>query len=206
MPTTPVNPDDALRKILGCEVLPPAKPAAPPPPPPPRAKPKPGKFSELCTPEELHQLLIYDPDTGTLTWRTRPMEWFKHCEYPKQVWTAWNSQNAGKPAMTSKGYRGARQGDINGHRYLAHMVIWAMKHGKWADVKHINGNRADNRIENLQEVVGATRDVAGVSWHKAYSRWYAVISVEGRQRHLGSFTDKDEAIAARRAAEKEYLA
>ncbi len=39
-----------------------------------------------------------------------------------------------------------------GHAYLAaHDVTWAVVHGSWpmSPVRHLNGNRWDNRIENL---------------------------------------------------------
>lgn len=44
----------------------------------------------------------------------------------------------------------------------------------------------------------------GVCWNKRREKWYAQIQVIGKIRHLGSFTNLDDAIAARKAAEQKY--
>lgn len=43
---------------------------------------------------------------------------------------------------------------IENTRVLEHRIVWAMHHGKWPSsyLDHLNGNRSDNRIENLREV------------------------------------------------------
>ena len=51
-----------------------------------------------------------------------------------------------------------------------------------------------------------TSGVKGVTWFKATKRWQARIAIAGKQTHLGFFKDKDEAITARKAAEKEHYA
>lgn len=45
---------------------------------------------------------------------------------------------------------------------------------------------------------------AGVCWSKRREKWYAHISVGGAATHLGSFTNLDDAIAARKAGEAKY--
>ena len=44
---------------------------------------------------------------------------------------------------------------------------------------------------------------AGVNFNKASGKWYASIQRGGKQQHLGTFTDIEDAIAARKKAEKE---
>lgn len=47
---------------------------------------------------------------------------------------------------------GYKRFKLKGKMYSAHRVMWALKHGEMPTrhIDHINGNRADNRIENLR--------------------------------------------------------
>ena len=66
--------------------------------------------------------------------------------------TNWNNRYAGKEVGTlrSNGYKSlVKKGKI----YYLHRIIWEMHHGKISDgfqIDHINFDRADNRIDNLQ--------------------------------------------------------
>lgn len=82
-------------------------------------------------------------------------------------------------------------------------------------IDHINGNRDDNRIENLREVtiqenrknVTVARNasgVVGVTWAKKEGNWRASISINGRAINLGHFQNLEDAIACRKQAELEY--
>jgi len=66
--------------------------------------------------------------------------------------------------------------------------------------------RLASPVENGQNRSGApsnsTSGHLGVHWHA--NRWRARINVEGRDIHLGRFTDIEDAIAARKAAERRY--
>jgi len=46
--------------------------------------------------------------------------------------------------------------------------------------------------------------VCGVYWHKGCGKWYACIHVNYKNKHLGYFVNKEDAIAARKQAEFEY--
>jgi hypothetical protein len=46
-----------------------------------------------------------------------------------------------------------------------------------------------------------TSGVVGVSWHKESGSWVAIIRINCKRIHLGSFKNKQEAILARKAAE-----
>ena len=101
-----------------------------------------------------------------------------------------------------------------GRHYYVHRVIWLVEHGEEAEqIDHINGNRTDNRIENLRSVSCMenmrnqkarktnTSGVTGVSWCQHKKRWLARIHAGGRNRFLGYFKTLDEAKAERKSAE-----
>lgn len=156
-------------------------------------------------PEQLHDLLDYNPETGEMRWKARPANLFKAEHYQR----TWNTRQAGKRAFTVS-HQGYRRGMLFRRMYLEHIIAWAMAHGEWptAQIDHINGDRADNRIANLREVTRAqncrnarmksnnTSGATGVVPHKG--RWRAYINL-----HLGIFDTIEEATEARKAAERE---
>lgn len=145
----------------------------------------------MLTQSELKSQLNYDPDTGIFTW------------------------------LVSKG-RKAKINDIAGYKrvdgynvirlnskdYLAHRLAWLYVNGEFPkeSIDHINGNPSDNRIINLRNLshrenmqnqrnarVGTTSGVLGVHWHKGNNKWCAQIKANGKQMHIGYFSDKNEA-------------
>lgn len=98
---------------------------------------------------------------------------------------------------------------VAGRLYYNHQLIWFMHHGTWAPaLDHINGDRADNRIENLricnqvQNMQNASRrkdnttGVKGVSWRPSRNRYRARIVVDGKELCLGHFLTLEEAAKA----------
>lgn len=83
-------------------------------------------------------------------------------------------------------------------------------------VDHTNGDGLNNRRENLRPCTQAqnlhnsgmskrnTTGNKGVHFDKSRNKWAANIGIEGRMINLGRFTTKDEAVAARKAAELKY--
>lgn len=164
---------------------------------------------ELPSIEMLRQLLDYDPATGVLTWKPRPLEMFAG---DVRICGTWNTRYAGKPALSHVDAHGYRIGAIHGTNYLAHRVVWKMVHGAdpSGEIDHINGDRADNHIDNLRDVSksGNQRNAArrkdnqsgttGVYWHKVAGKWAATIG----NKSIGIFDSKDEAIFARTTAQE----
>jgi hypothetical protein len=161
--------------------------------------------SRLPTPQYLRQVLDYDPTTGILTWRFRPWEMFTKGKYGH----SWNSRWAGKNAFR-KCEMGYLRGSVAGKKLLAHRVIWAMHYDHWPDgqIDHINGDRSDNRIENLREVSAAqnsqnhtvradnTSGHVGVTWSARRSKWMVRVG----KTFVGYYADLMQAAEARKSA------
>lgn len=171
------------------------------------------RVKELIVPF-LHELLALDRETGKLTWKLRPIAFFSNAS----VQARWNGRYAGQPALQTIKNHGYRCGAILGIYFLAHRVVWAMEHGSWpagGEVDHEDGIRANCRPGNLRDVTksgnqrNAGKRIDNTSGHVGVYRrkgkiehpWQASIHHDGRLRHLGFFSSKDEAIAARKAAE-----
>ena len=146
----------------------------------------------------LRSLLEYDPDTGHFFWRS-----------------SGKGRKLGQPAGALNRTKG--QGyvsiGIDKSKFRAHRLAFIYMTGDCPDeIDHINGDRADNRWDNLRAVtrsqnnMNATRrgdnssGQRGVSWVGRVNRWRAFITIEGKQKHLGYFIHFDEACAAYRAA------
>lgn len=164
--------------------------------------------------EVLRELLDYDPETGTLTWKKRDVSYFPN----EASCRSWNTRYAGRTAFTYTHFEGYKYGGIFSASHKAHRVAWAIYNGEWPKdhIDHINGNRADNRIVNLR-VVSCSENlrnqkirknnksgVMGVSWRSDAGKWVVRITVNSRLMNLGLFSSFDEAVAVRKAAEREY--
>jgi HNH endonuclease len=92
------------------------------------------------------------------------------------------------------------------------------KPGDGLECDHRNGNGLDNRRTNIRRATASENNrnrskfksnksgQTGVSWNWKYRRWQAHAIVDGRWTNLGQFTNKDDAIAARRQAEAKHYA
>jgi len=158
----------------------------------------------------IRSVFDYAPTTGVLSWRKIDNPSSK---YEKRRNTSFAGKEAG--CVDQLGYRVVRLGKKN---YKAHRLIWLYVHGRMPSdyIDHINGVKSDNRLSNLREVDSCANNqnkamhhnsrsgVVGVTWDKKARKWRAHIRANKVGHYLGQYSDINEAIAVRRAAEKAY--
>ena len=159
----------------------------------------------LITQSELRRHFRYDSASGELIWMAREVTEFNSA----RIANAWNSRCAGKAAGTRhpKGYIQIR---YKGRSLQAHVLIWIWMTGEAPNDKlidHWDGDGCNNRWVNLRLVThqGNARNTGissrnksgfgGVSWYAPYSKWRAVVKMNGKQTHLGYFADAAVAAA-----------
>lgn len=136
------------------------------------------------THEECLRLFNYDKESGKLYWKIKPS----------------NSVAIGREvgSTNSNGYLQAK-------KKMVHKIIWLHQKGVWTDnqLDHINGNRKDNRIENLREVTNRINcqnkkvhregNLLGAYFDKRRNHWRSQIRVDKNIIYLGCFKTQLEA-------------
>lgn len=93
------------------------------------------------------------------------------------------------------------------HNIQLHQLILGKKDR--LDIDHINHNKLDNRKQNLRHCTRSQNMMnnksKGIFWYKNKNRWIAKIMVNYKNINLGSFINEQDAIKARRNAEKKYF-
>ncbi|MNK14266.1 AP2 domain protein [compost metagenome] len=171
------------------------------------------KYKTLPTQEYLEECFTYDPETGLLYWKERPLHHFKN----EHGWNTFNSKYSNKQAFTCRDANGYFVGTLDGKQFKAHRIIWKVVHGTEPEtILHDKGRTDDNRIEKLSSDshyknmldqklrVDNSSGISGVSWYYDRQKWCVRISVNGKVKNLGYFTDLEEAKARRQSAELEY--
>lgn len=166
------------------------------------------KTQPMPSQEQLRELLDYEPATGLLIWRQRPES--------SATLKEWNRRWAGKPALNARHSAGYRHGCIQARYLFSHRVIWKWLYGdEPSEIDHINGVRTDNRAcnlvasdctenkHNMARTRRNTSGVSGVTWSQSNQKWNASIVYHNRTRWIGGYELFEDAVAARKAKEKE---
>ena len=157
------------------------------------------------------ETLIYDGDSGALTWKRRGAEQFGS----KAGYRLWNYRYAGKSAGTktfnADGSAGGITLRLDNVTYRAHRLIWELLYGAIPEgrvIDHINGNPFDNRITNIRMCTpqqnrcntklskANVSGFKGVSFRPKEGKWRAAIGMNGRRITIGSYRTIDEARSA----------
>lgn len=168
---------------------------------------------------QVDELLKYDPKTGKLFWKPRTPDMFNEGKRfsREHACAKWNTRYAGEEALTAIN-NGGFFGTVYAKSYLAHRIAWLLYYGEWPthEIDHINGVRADNRIENLRDVTHRINlrnqkrkstnktGFSGISKTRAGDKWCVRVRVDGSKKTIGTFATLEDAISARQAADKEH--
>lgn len=142
------------------------------------------------TAARLRELLHYDPETGVFTWR--------------ETGPGRHTSRAGRAGATASiGYIVIR---VGGTLLYAHRLAWLYVTGEWpaVTIDHIDGDKGNNRFSNLRDV---QHRVNAANHHKAQGsagllgavknsrqpNWRAIITVGGKQKHIGTFDSPEAA-------------
>lgn len=160
---------------------------------------------------DLWEILNYDFVTGRLFWRERPLKYFPHVK----EWKRWNKRYANKEIWKLSSDKKYLNVNFLNKNYKTHRVIWCMCFGEWpkGEIDHIDGDTFNNRITNLRDVTIRTNrknrtietrnksGVTGVYQRKQDKKWIAAINTDSGKTILGYYTDFNEAVLVRKAAE-----
>lgn len=141
----------------------------------------------VLTQKRLKEVFKYED--GKLLWENPTAKWMK------------KGTEAG--FVTKYGYRYAA---VDGKHVMVHRLIWLYHFGSLPEfLDHIDGDRLNNRIENLRPATRAQNNQnarlrkdnktgqKGVRWREDQQKWHATIKADKKQYHLGYFKDFEDA-------------
>lgn len=158
------------------------------------------KIKPLPTQEYLIECFDYNPITGDVLWKERPVSHFKTIKAANTCNTTFAGKNAG--SIENDHLRIY----VNGKFYLAHRIIFKIMTGKEpiSEIDHIDRDGLNNRWENLREAsqsqnrsnrggFNSKSGLKGAQFHKKSGKYQSVIKSEGKTKYLGLFNTAEEA-------------
>lgn len=133
----------------------------------------------------------------------------------------WKERRGGKVVEGSKAGSYNPSGyfnvEINYVKYRLHRIIFMWHNGYLPkEVDHINGNKLDNRIENLRASTKSqnlrnsgirktnTSGYKNVHWRKDLKKWAVHLRAFGKSKHIGFFEDLELAGLVAEEARNKY--
>lgn len=137
---------------------------------------------------EARRLFDYDPETGI---------------FRRAVTVGYQARKGDVIKPTYREYAFVK---INQKIHRVHRIIWFMTYEEVPTcIDHINRDKGDNRLCNLRIATcsqnsantnprsNTTSRFKGVSWDKTNGKWFASITVNGRQKNLGRYDSEIDA-------------
>lgn len=173
----------------------------------------------------LHECFSYEPDTGRLVWKARPLSHFVDARIQASTNTKFVGKEAGRVWELSQHGRPSKQAFgnvfIEHGPYRINRVIWALVHNLSMDevpptLDHKDVYGGNNALDNLRPATRSqngynrrkqgnnTSGFKGVSFDKARGKFKASIGYEKRFVNLGRFDTAEEAFAAYCEAARKY--
>lgn len=149
--------------------------------------------------ELIKSMFTYDTETGQIFWSDFQTSAFR-----------------GKPAGTIDAH-GYIVLTLKRKKFKAHRIAWLLVYGKWpnGEIDHIDGNKLNNKIENLREASSQlnkwnhvkAQENSGTGFRgvcKHRDKFMADIKVNGKKVYLGLFDTPEMAHQAYIEAKKIY--
>ena len=127
-----------------------------------------------------------------------------------------NSNGKAVQCSKSKWHRYLRIG-INGKAVALHRIIFLYHHGYMPKITdHIDGDKYNNKIENLREVTqqqnclnkahhkNSASPFKNVYWHNKMNKWAVCMSINGVRKRFGYFADIELADLVAQEARSKY--
>ena len=127
------------------------------------------------------------------------------------------SDNQPVTIYVTKGHRYARI-KFDKREFKLHRIIFLYHHGYLPDIiDHINGDRYDNRIENLREantyqnrqnsrIYSTSKSgVKNVYFDARSNKWRVSFSINGKRKNFGIYSDLEEAKQVATSMRNKYL-